>query len=401
MAETGAPGPRRALDGVRVLALETSLSGPHATKILADMGAEIIKIEKPGTGDVIRGWDTAVKGLSSGYVWVNGNKKSVTLDMKKPAALEILKRLAARVDVVLENFAPGAAERLGLGAKDLTSANPRLIYCSLSGYGQDGPYRDMKAYDVLIQGEAGIIATTGYPDAPAKVGVSMIDLTSSMYAAVGILLALYQREKTGHGQLIDISMFETAVSWLGYFPHHYWHRGEEPARLGMRHQYITPYGPYMASDQKYVGVAVASASDWKTFCRQVIGRPDLLDDAKFKTAEGRRQNRNELESLIEKSFLERPSAEWKGRLEQARLPYGSVNNVAEVLAHPQLLARDMIQEIDSPVGPVPVLASPLRLSDSPQRLDPLPALGEDTESVLRDLGYSDAEIAAFRGDGVV
>src|SRR5258708_428578 len=240
--------PRRALEGVRVLALETSLSGPHATKILADMGAEIIKIEKPGTGDVIRGWDTAVKGLSSGYVWVNGNKKSGTLDMEKPAALEILTRLAARVDVVLENFAPGAAERVGLGANDPTRPNPRPIYCSLSGYGQNGPYRDMKAYDVLIQGEAGIIATTGYPDAPAKVGFSMIDLTSAMYAAVGILLALYQREKTGQGQVIDISMFETAVSWLGYFPHHYWHRGEEPARLGMRHQYITPYGPYLAGD---------------------------------------------------------------------------------------------------------------------------------------------------------
>lgn len=401
MAEAGASPPRRALDGVRVLALETSLSGPHATKILADMGAEIIKIEKPGTGDVIRGWDTAVKGLSSGYVWVNGNKKSVTLDMKKPAALEILKRLAARADVVLENFAPGAAERLGLGAKDLTTANPRLIYCSLSGYGQDGPYRDMKAYDVLIQGEAGIIATTGYPDAPAKVGVSMIDLTSSMYAAVGILLALYQREKTGQGQVIDISMFETAVSWLGYFPHHYWHRGEEPVRVGLRHQYVTPYGPFLASDKKYVGVAVASASDWEIFCRHVIERPDLLDDAKFKTNEARRNNRGELESLIDKLFLEHPSAEWKRRLEQARLPYGSVNNIAEVLAHPQLLARDMIQEIDSPVGSVPVLASPLRLSDSPQRLDPLPALGEDTESVLRDLGYSDAEIAAFRRDGVI
>jgi crotonobetainyl-CoA:carnitine CoA-transferase CaiB-like acyl-CoA transferase len=401
MAEPGAAGPRRALDGVRVLALETSLSGPHATKILADMGAEIIKIEKPGTGDVIRGWDTAVKGLSSGYVWVNGNKKSVTLDMKKPAALEILKRLAARVDVVLENFAPGAAERLGLGAKDLTAANPRLIYCSLSGYGQDGPYRDMKAYDVLIQGEAGIIATTGYPDAPAKVGVSMIDLTSSMYAAVGILLALYQREKTGQGQVIDISMFETAVSWLGYFPHHYWHRGEEPARVGLRHQYVTPYGPFLASDNKYVGVAVASASDWQTFCRQVIARPDLLHDAKFKTNEARRQNRGELETLIDKLFLELPSAEWKRRLEQARLPYGSVNNIAEVLAHPQLLARDMIQEIASPVGSVPVLASPLRLSDSPQRLDSLPALGEDTDSVLHDLGYSDAEIAAFRRDAVI
>src|SRR5258707_9823666 len=205
MAETVAPGPRRALDGVRVLALETSLAGPHATKILADMGAEIFKIEKPGTGDVIRGWDTAVKGLSSGYVWVNGNKKSVTLDMKKPAALEILKRLAARVDVVLENFAPGAAERLGLGAKDLTAANPRLIYCSLSGYGQDGPYRDMKAYDVLIQGEAGIIATTGSAEEPAKVGVPITDLASSMYALAGILTALYPLERTGRAQVIAIS----------------------------------------------------------------------------------------------------------------------------------------------------------------------------------------------------
>jgi crotonobetainyl-CoA:carnitine CoA-transferase CaiB-like acyl-CoA transferase len=196
-----------------------------------------------------------------------------------------------------------------------------------------------------------------------------------MYAVTGILTALYQRKTTGRGQYIDISMFETAVSWLGYYPHHYWHRGEEPVRVGLRHHYVTPYGPFLASDKKYVGVAVASASDWEIFCRQVIERADLLDDARFKTAEARRKNRNELESLIEKSFLEHPSAEWKRRLEQARLPYGSVNNIAEVLAHPQLIARNMIQEIDSPVGPVPVLASPLRLSDSPQRLDPLPVLG--------------------------
>ena len=401
MADSSATAPRRALDGVRVLALEMSLSGPHATKILADMGAEVIKVEKPGTGDVIRGWDTAVKGLSSGYVWVNGNKKSFTIDMKKPAGLEILRRLAARVDVVLENFAPGVAERLGLGAHELTGANPRLIYCSLSGYGQDGPYRNMKAYDVLIQGEAGIIATTGYPDAPAKVGISMIDLASSMYATVGILLALYQREKTGCGQVIDISMFESAVSWLGYFPHHYWHRGEEPARLGMRHQYITPYGPYLAGDEKYVSVAVASESDWQIFCREVILRPELLEDERFKGAEARRTNRDVLESLIETIFREHPSTEWLARLEKARLPYGSVNGIAEVLAHPQLLARHMIREVDSPVGPVPVLATPLRLSDSPQRLDPIPALGEDTDSILRDLGYSDADIERLRETHVI
>ena len=393
--------PRRALDGVRVLALETSLSGPHATKILADMGAEVIKVEKPGTGDVIRTWDTAVKGLSSGTVWVIANKRSFAIDVKQKAALDILKRLAARSDVFLENFAPGVAERMGLGAKELTEANPRLIYCSLSGYGQDGPYRDVKAYDVLIQGESGMIATTGYPDAPAKVGVSMTDLCSSMYAAVGILLALYQREKTGKGQVIDISMFETAASWLGYFPHHYWHRGEEPVRLGMRHQYITPYGPYLAGDGKYVGVACASQADWEIFCRDVIRRPELLQDARFKTTEARRKNRDALEEIIVSCFREHPSEVWLKRLEAARLPYGSVNGVAEVLSHPQMIARHMIREINSPVGRVPVMATPLHLSDSPQRLDPVPDLGGDNEAILRELGYSDSEIAAFKRDKVI
>jgi crotonobetainyl-CoA:carnitine CoA-transferase CaiB-like acyl-CoA transferase len=393
--------PRRALDGVRVLALETSLSGPHATKILADMGAEVIKVEKPGTGDVIRTWDTAVKGLSSGTVWVIANKRSFAIDVKQKAALDILKRLAARSDVFLENFAPGVAERMGLGAKELTEANPRLIYCSLSGYGQDGPYRDVKAYDVLIQGESGMIATTGYPDAPAKVGVSMTDLCSSMYAAVGILLALYQREKTGKGQVIDISMFESAAAWLGYFPHHFWHRGEEPVRLGLRHQYITPYGPYLAGDGKYVGVACASQADWEIFCRDVIRRPELLQDACFKTTEARRKNRDALEEIIVACFREHPSEEWLKRLEAARLPYGSVNGVAEVLSHPQMIARNMIREIDSPVGRVPVMATPLHLSDSPQRLDPVPELGGDNEAILRELGYSDSEIAAFKRDKVI
>jgi crotonobetainyl-CoA:carnitine CoA-transferase CaiB-like acyl-CoA transferase len=393
--------PRRALDGVRVLALETSLSGPHATKILADMGAEVIKVEKPGTGDVIRTWDTAVRGLSSGTVWVIANKRSFAIDVKQKAALDILKRLAARSDVFLENFAPGVAERMGLGAKELTEANPRLIYCSLSGYGQDGPYRDAKAYDALIQGEAGWIATTGYPDAPARVGVSVTDLISSMYAAMGILLALYQRENTGRGQVIDISMFETAASWLGYFPHHYWHRGEEPERLGLRHQYITPYGPYLARDDKYVSVACASQADWEIFCRDVVRRPELLDDARFKTTEARRKNRDALEEIIVACFREHPSQEWLKRLEAARLPYGSVNGVAEVLSHPQMLARNMIREIDSPVGRVPVMATPLHLSDSPQRLDPVPALGGDNEAILRELGYSDSEIAAFRRDKVI
>ncbi|MBI4442996.1 MAG: CoA transferase [Acidobacteria bacterium] len=390
-----------ALSGVRVLALEASVSGPHCTRILGDMGAEVIKIEKPGTGDLIRHWDSAVRGLSSGFVWLNGNKRSLAVDVKKKAGLEAVRRLAECVDVFLENNAPGVADRLGLGAAELRARNPRLIYCSISGYGQDGPYRDVKAYDLLIQGEAGMIATTGYPDRPAKVGVPITDLAASMYAVSAILLALYQREKTGRGQVIDISMFESMLSWLAYFPHHVWHRGEEPVRVGMRHHYVTPYGPFLASDSVYVNLAVATPQDWEIFCRQVIERPDLLQDPRFQTAETRRQNRQVLEEIIEKIFLERPSEEWLRRLRENRLPHGEVKSIAQVLQHPQVIARQMIRKMESPVGPVPVIGSPLRLTDSPARCDPLPALGQDTEPILRELGYGDAEIEKLRRDQVI
>lgn len=401
MADSKPAQPHLALSGIRILALEVSVAGPHCTKILGDMGAEVIKLEKPGTGDLIRSWDSAVRGLSSGYVWLNGNKRSLAIDLKKKAGLEALRRLADRVDVVLENFAPGVAERMGLGSAELRARNPRLIYCSLSGYGQDGPYRDVKAYDLLIQGEAGIIATTGYPDRPAKVGLPIVDLASSMYAAVGILLALYQREKTGEGQFIDISMFESAVAWLGYFPHHYWHQNEEPERVGMRHHYVTPYGPYLAGDGVYVNLAVATAQDWEIFCRQVIERPDLLEDARFKTSEARRKNRGVLEESIEKVFLEKPHDQWLSRLRQARLPHGEVKGVGQVLAHPQVIARKFIREMESPVGPLPVVGNPLRLEKSPARYDPIPALGQDTAPILRELGYTGEEIEALRREKVI
>ena len=401
MAENSAKKPPLALDGVRVLALEVSVSGPHCSRILADMGAEVIKLEKPGTGDLIRAWDSVVRGLSSGYVWLNGNKRSFAVDIKKTTGRQAVQRLAERVDVVLENFAPGVTDRLGLGAAELCARNPRLIYCSVSGYGQDGPYRDVKAYDLLIQGEAGIIATTGYPDKPAKVGVPITDLASSMYATVGILLALYQRERTGRGQVIDISMFESALAWLGYFPHHYWHRGEEPERVGMRHHYIVPYGPYLAGDNVYVSLAVATPQDWEVFCRKVARRPELLEDPRFRTAPDRRKNRATLEEMVEKLFLEQPHDEWIRRLRDAELPHGRLNGIGEVLAHPQVIARKMIREMESPVGPVPVMGSPLRLSDSPVRFDPIPALGQDTEPILRELGYTAAEIEAFRRDQVI
>ncbi len=390
-----------ALAGVKIAAFEQVLSGPFATCTLADMGAEVIKIERPGVGDLIRHWDSAVKGLSSGYVWLNRNKQSLTVDVKKEQGKEIVHRLVRESDVFFENYAPGVAERLGFGYAALSEINPRLIYCSISGYGQDGPYRDVKAYDLLIQGEGGIIATTGYPDRPAKAGISLTDIAAGMYAALGIVLALYQREKTGHGQQVDISMLESIVAWLGYFPHHYWHRGEEAARVGMRHHYVTPYGPYLARDGEYVNLAVATVQDWEIFCRKVLDRPDLLADQRFATVEARRENRALLEQTIENLMSERDHPEWLERLKKAELPHGIVRGIAKVLAHPQLVARRFFCEVESPVGRVPVVGNPLRLSQSPARFDPIPALGEQTDAVLKKLGYDETRIAQFHRDKIV
>jgi crotonobetainyl-CoA:carnitine CoA-transferase CaiB-like acyl-CoA transferase len=393
--------PQGALAGVKIAAFEQVLSGPFATCTLADMGAEVIKIERPGVGDLIRHWDSAVKGLSSGYVWLNRNKRSVTIDVKREQGREIVYRLARESDVFFENYAPGVAERLGFGYDALAKINPRLIYCSISGYGQDGPYRDVKAYDLLIQGEGGIIATTGYPDKPAKAGISIADIAAGMYAALGIVLALYQRERTGEGQRVDISMLESIVAWLGYFPHHYWHRGEEAARVGMRHHYVTPYGPYLARDGEYVNLAVATVQDWETFCRKVLDRPDLLEDERFASVEARRTNRALLEQTIETIMRERDHTDWLDRLKKAELPHGIVRGIAKVLAHPQLVARRFFAEVDSPVGPLPVIGSPLRLSQSGARFDPIPELGEQTAEVLKELGYDEKTIAELRGNKVI
>ena len=393
--------PARALDGVKILAFEQVLSGPFATCLLADMGAEVIKVERPDVGDVIRSWDSVVKGLSSGYVWLNRNKRSLTVDVKKEKGLEILQALAKRSDIFFENYAPGVAGRLGLGYEKLSELNSRLIYCSLSGYGQDGPYRDVKAYDLLIQGEGGIIATTGYPDKPARAGIAIADIASGMYAAIGILLALYQREKTGEGQLIDISMLDSIVSWLGYFPHHYWHAGEEPARVGMRHHYVTPYGPYLAGDGEYVNLAVASASDWEVFCKKVIEKPELLGDPRFATVEGRRKNRGLLEETIENIFLEKDHQHWLDQLKKAELPHGIVRGIAQVLAHPQVAARKLIREAESPVGKVPVIANALKMSRSDARYDRIPALGEDSENILSELGYGGEAIHSLKREKVI
>ncbi|HLV59563.1 MAG TPA: CaiB/BaiF CoA-transferase family protein [Natronosporangium sp.] len=395
MTTAGDDGP---LAGVSVVAVEQAISMPFCTFILAELGADVIKIERPGAGDVVRGWDDVVRGLSSGYVWVNANKRALTVDLRQESGQRIVQRLAAQADVFVENFAPGVGDRLGIGAGTLRRHNPRLIYCSLSGYGQDGPFRDVKAYDLLVQGESGILLTNGYPEAPAKVGLPITDLIAGATAAIGILAALVERARTGRGTYLDVAMLDSTAPWLGYFPHRYWHRGEEPPRTGMRHQYICPYGPYRCADGAYVNLVVASDAHWRAFCERVVEQPAWLDDPRFATMESRRRHRDLVEAAVEEVIASRPSGEWLSRLDRAGLPYGRVRTMASVVEHPQLRHRHAFVQADSPVGPVPVARFPL---SSPHRRRQVPGLGQHTDQILSELGFSAEEIERLRERRVV
>ena len=388
----------RPLRGIRVVAFEQALSLPFGTYMLAEMGADVVKIERRGRGDVIRGWDEAVHGLSTGFVWVNAGKRDVAVDMARPEGREVVKRLALQADVFVENFSPGVAARMGLADADLRPLSPRLVYCSLSGYGQSGPYRDRKAYDLLVQGEAGVLLTSGYPEAPARVGVPITDLIAGVNAALGVTLALYERERTGQGSFLDVSMFDGAVAWLGYFPQRIWHEGKEPPRTGMRHQYITPYGPFQARDGRYLNLAVASEDDWKRFCEQVVRRPEWLAEPRFSSVSRRTRHKAEVDRLVEEAIAQEPLEEWERRLEAARLPYGRVRPIAEVLEHPQLKSRRLVVDVQSEFGPLPWLRFPLAPPDAERRL---PGLGEHTEEVLLEIGYGEAEISALRAAEVI
>lgn len=386
------------LDGVRVIALEQAVAMPFCSWMLGEMGADVVKLERPGIGDVLRGWDGVAKGLSSGYVWLSGGKRDVAVDLSQEDGREVVRRLAASADVFLENFAPGVVGRLGLDARRLQAANPALIYCSLSGYGQTGPYRSVKAYDLLIQGEAGVLLSNGTPGEPAKVGLPLTDLIGGVTAALGVVAALYRRRTTGLGEFLDVAMFDSVLPWLGYFPQHFWHTGAEPPRSGMRHQYLCPYGPYLAADARYVNLVVASADHWTRFCTEVVLRPDWLADPRFADIETRRTNRGALDELVEGAIAAEPSQVWFRRLAAAGLPYGEVRGIGEVLAHPQIAERGMVTEADSPVGRLPLVRFPLSAVDRDRRV---PALGEHTEEVLLEAGYAPDTIAALRASGAV
>ena len=384
------------LAGVRVVALEQAVAAPFCTRHLADLGADVVKIERPDGGDFGRRYDTVVNGMSSYFVWLNRGKRSLTLDLKTEGGRQLLTRLLDRADVFIQNLGPGVAERLGIGAQTLRERYPRLIVCELSGYGSTGPYRDRKAFDLLLQGESGLISTTGTPDAPAKIGISIADISSGMYAFSSILAALYDREKTGQGRTIETAMLDCLAEWMSA-PASFWmYGGIKLERAGWRHNIIVPYGPYRCGGGQYVNLAVQNEGQWRRLCEGVLERPDLVDDARFRTNELRLNNRTALEPLIEEILgqWDRPTVE--ARLTNADVPFGSLNDVDDLVEHPQLAARHRWLDVGTPVGPIRALAHPLNLSDMPQRADPVPALGEHTAEIAAELGYSAEEIAALR-----
>lgn len=391
-------GSFRPLEGVNVVALEQAVSMPYCTFVMAELGADVIKVERPETGDVIRGWDSAANGLSTGYVWVNANKRSLAVDVRSDEGKAILLKLIEKADVFVENLAPGAVGRLGLDFESLSALNSKLIYCSLSGFGSDGPYGNVKSYDLTVQAESGILLSNGYPDMPAKVGLPITDLIAGSNAAIGIQGALIARGRTGKGHFLDVTMLDSALLWLGYFPHRAWHEGTEPPMSGMRHQFICPYGPYLAKDDKYVSLAVANENQWKLFCEDVVEKPEWVDDPRIATIALRRENRELSEGLVEAAFAEQPRDYWLEKLKASGIPYGVMRTMKEVVEHPQALHRKMFVEAETEVGKLPLVRFPLADAEQNRKI---PAVGQHTKEVLGEIGFNDSAISELLESSVV
>lgn len=389
----------RPLDGITVVSLEHAIAAPFCTRQLADLGARVIKVERPGAGDFARAYDSRAKGLASHFVWVNRSKESLTLDLKQLEALQVLLDLLATADVLVQNLAPGAAERMGLGWETLHARHPRLVVCDISGYGNDGPYRDKKAYDLLIQSEGGFLSVTGTKEQPSKAGISIADIAAGMYAYTGVLAALLQRQKTGEGSHVDVSMLEALGEWMG-FPMYYAYEGAEPPpRSGASHATIYPYGPFAAGDGKTVMLGLQNEREWKLFCDKVLLQPQLAADPRFTSNSQRNANRAELEQVILQVFAALDAEQVIARLDEAQIANAHVNTVGELWQHPQLQARSRIAQVQSPAGPLAALLPPGRQSGFDYRMDPIPAVGEHTEAILRELGRDPAAIERLRGAG--
>ena len=388
------------LQGVTVVSIEQAVAGPFATRQLADLGARVIKIERPDGGDFARAYDSTVKGMASHFVWLNRSKESLTLDLKRPEAARVLERLLDGADVFLQNLAPGAAGRLGLGNEALRRRYPRLIVCNLSGYGTSGPYAEKKAYDLLIQSEVGMLSVTGTDATPCKVGVSIADISAGMYAYSGILTALLARKDTGEGTVLDVALLDTLGEWMGYAAYYTEYGGTQPPRTGASHATIAPYGPYRTSDGSIV-VAVHNKGEWAQFCAQVLGQPALADDPRFQTNVSRVQHRDALIAAIESVLTRLPSAEVLRRLEAANIANARVNTMREYLQHPQLAARDCWREVDSPSGPIRALVPPVRMQDVTPTMGAVPALGQHSQAILEELAFDQTTIAQWVATGVV
>ena len=391
---------RLPLHGVTVVAIEQAVAGPFATRQLADLGARVIKIERPDGGDFARAYDATVNGLASWFVWLNRTKESVTLDLKRPEASEVLDRLLKGADVFLQNLAPGAIDRLGLGTAALRERYPRLIVCNISGYGTSGPYADRKAYDLIIQSEVGLLSITGTETTPCKVGVSIADISAGMYAYSGILTALLRRKDTGDGTVVDVALLDTLGEWMGFAAYYTQYGGTQPSRTGASHATIAPYGPYRTRDGSIV-VAVHSNREWAQFCRHVLQQADLADDARFQTNLLRVQHRAALATVVEDVLSHLPTTEVLRRLEAANIANARVNSVSEYLQHPQMIGPDRWREVDSPSGPIRVLIPPVRMEDVEPAMGAIPALGQHSKAVLEELDFDRETIARWAETGVI
>lgn len=392
---------RYPLSGVTVVSVEQAVAAPYATRQLADLGARVIKVERPGDGDFARRYDTTVHGHSSYFVWINRSKESLTLDLKDPRGREILHELLDGADVFVHNLAPGAAGRLGLDAATVASRRPRLIPCTISGWGTTGPWADRKAYDLLVQCQTGLVSLTGTPDATARTGISVADIAAGMYAYSGVLTALYTRAVTGEAHPVEVSLFEALAEWMGQPAYYTRHGGTQPPRLGTSHATIAPYGTYPAADGKEVLFSIQNEREWAALCTGFLGRPELVDDPRFATASARVTHREELDTIVAGRFARSRSEEILEDLERTGIACAGVNDVAAFLDHPVLAARGRWTEIGVPGATVEALLPPADLAGLPVRMDPVPAVGEHTGAILAELGRTEAEVAALRADGVV
>ena len=386
----------RPLQGITVVTLEHAIAAPFCTRQLADLGARVIKVERPGSGDFARAYDERAKGLASHFVWTNRSKESITLDVKHSEAGEVLEKLVEKADVLVQNLAPGAAARLGLSYDALAPGHPRLVVCDISGYGNDGPYRDKTAYDLLIQCESGFLSITGTPDEPSKAGCSIADIAAGMYAYTNILAALIERGRTGQGRHIDVSMLESMVEWMSYPLYYSYEGAAPPPRTGAAHATIYPYGPFPAGDGSTVMLGLQNEREWELFCERVLQRPELAREPRFASNSKRTHDRESLRAIIVEVFSRLSAEQVIERLDAAQIANARMNDMQGVWQHEQLKARGRWIDVGTPAGPLPALLPPGAPDAASVRMDPVPALGQHTDAILAELGYSSEHIVALR-----